>query len=109
MVRGKVDNARKKGEDDGSTTPMTEEGLLPFHLILEKIKHEPYFRWSSKMSSDASQRKQSLHYSYHREWGHTTEDYRFLQNHLSHLAKIGHLKKFLTSYQALDSNLQGFE
>ena len=32
----------------------------PIHRILEKLKHDPYFKWPSKMNSDASWRNQSL-------------------------------------------------
>lgn len=48
------------------------------HQILEKNKHEPYFKWPSNMGGDASQRNQSSNCSYHQEHGHTTEDYKVL-------------------------------
>lgn len=28
----------------------------PINQILEKLKHDPYFKWPSKMNSDASRR-----------------------------------------------------
>ena len=52
------------------------------YQIMEKIKNEPYFRWTNKMSGDVSWRNQNLFYSYHRDRGHTTEDYRTLKDHL---------------------------
>ena len=44
----------------------------PVHLILERIKHESYFCWPSKMGRDPTKRNQSLYYTYHRDKGHTT-------------------------------------
>ena len=38
---------------------------------------------------------QSLHYQYHQDWGHTTEDCRTLRDYLEQLVKIGKLKQFL--------------
>jgi len=67
----------------------------PVHQILEKIKNEPYFRWPNKMSGDPLRHNQSLHYLYHQEQGHTTEDCRTLWNHLEQLVKEGRLKPFL--------------
>lgn len=79
----------------------------PIHQILEKIKHEPYFKWLNKTGGDASQRNQSLNCSYHWKRGHTTEDCRVLRDHLNHLARTGHLNDFLSPNQALNPNPQG--
>ncbi|XP_030923425.1 uncharacterized protein LOC115950359 [Quercus lobata] len=65
------------------------------HQILEKIKNEPYFRWSNKMGGDSLRRNRSLHCLYHQEWGHTIEDCRTLWNHLEQLVKEGRLQQFL--------------
>ena len=35
------------------------------HQVLEKIKNEPYFKWSNKINGDPLRRNQSLHYQYH--------------------------------------------
>lgn len=43
------------------------------HKILEKIKHDPYFRWSGKMGKDPTRRNQNLYYTYHQDKEHTTE------------------------------------
>ncbi|XP_050250571.1 uncharacterized protein LOC126697564 [Quercus robur] len=37
----------------------------PVHRILDRIKHEPYFRWPNKMGGDPSRRNQSLYCTYH--------------------------------------------
>ena len=65
------------------------------HQVLEKIKNKPYFRWPDKMGGDLMKRNQSLHYQYHQEQGHTTEDCKTLWNHLKQLVKDGKLKQFL--------------
>ncbi|XP_023877205.1 uncharacterized protein LOC136070219 [Quercus suber] len=45
----------------------------PVHRIIDKIKHELYFRWSNKMGGDPSIRNQNLYCTYHKDRGHTTE------------------------------------
>ena len=57
----------------------------PIHQVLEKIKNEPYFKWSSKMAGDPMRCNQNLYCQYHQEPGHTTEDCRNLRNHLDQL------------------------
>ncbi|XP_075655167.1 uncharacterized protein LOC142625381 [Castanea sativa] len=47
------------------------------------------------MSGDASLRNQSLHYHYHQDKGHTTEECRTLRDHLSQLVRVGKLNHFL--------------
>ncbi|XP_075665758.1 uncharacterized protein LOC142635500 [Castanea sativa] len=87
---------------DFSSHPMTAETPLinslfkePVHHILEKIRHEPYFRPPYKMSGDASMRNQNLHCHYHQDKGHTTEDCRTLRDHLNQLVKAGKINHLL--------------
>ena len=37
----------------------------PVHKIIDRIKNEPFFRWSNKMGGDPSQRNQNLYCTYH--------------------------------------------
>ena len=37
------------------------------HHVLEKIKNNPYFKWSNKIGRDPMRRNQSLHCQYHQE------------------------------------------
>ncbi|XP_050255271.1 uncharacterized protein LOC126701198 [Quercus robur] len=67
----------------------------PLHKILEKVKHEPFFQWPSRMASDPSKCNQNLYCAYHREPGHTTDDCRNLKNHLDWLAREGKLMHLL--------------
>ncbi|XP_050248637.1 uncharacterized protein LOC126695881 [Quercus robur] len=67
----------------------------PVHKILDRIKHESYFRWPNKMGRDPSRRNQNLYCTYHRDKGHTTEQCRVLKDHLGQLVKVGHLKDFV--------------
>ncbi|XP_075633845.1 uncharacterized protein LOC142606366 [Castanea sativa] len=87
---------------DFSNCPMPAETPLvnslfkePIHQVLEKIRHEPYFRSPNKMSGDASARNQNLYCHYHQDKGHTTEDCRTLRDHLNQLAKAGKINHFL--------------
>ena len=65
------------------------------HRIFDRIKHEPFFRWSNKMGGDPSKRNQNLYCTYHQDKGHTTEHCRVLKDHLGQLVKAGHLKDFV--------------
>ncbi|XP_050248757.1 uncharacterized protein LOC126696010 [Quercus robur] len=67
----------------------------PVHRILDRIKHEPYFRWSNKMGGDPSRRNQNLYCTYHRDKGHTTEQCWVLKDHIGQLVKARHLKEFV--------------
>ena len=67
----------------------------PMHKIVNRIKNEPYFRWPNKMGGDPSRRNQNLYYTYHKDKGHTTEQYRVLKDHLEQLVKVGYLKEFI--------------
>lgn len=52
------------------------------HKIVDRIKNEPYFRWSNKIGSDPSRRNQNSNCTYHKDRGHTTEQCRVLKDHL---------------------------
>nr|XP_023879181.1 uncharacterized protein LOC111991623 [Quercus suber] len=67
----------------------------PVYKILDKIKHEPYFRWPNRMGGDPSRRNQSLYCTYHKDKGHTTEQCRVLKDHLRQLARAEYLKEFV--------------
>nr|XP_023887747.1 uncharacterized protein LOC111999864 [Quercus suber] len=67
----------------------------PTHRIVDKIKHEPYFRWPNKMGGDLSRKNQNLYCTYHKDKGHTIEQCRVLRDHIGQLAKARHLKEFV--------------
>ena len=67
----------------------------PIYQVLEKIKHEPYFKWPNKMGEDPTKRNQNLYYQYHQDRGHTIEECRTLQAFLDQLIKASKLKQFL--------------
>lgn len=67
----------------------------PVHRIVDGIKNEPYFQWPNKMGGDPLRRNQNLYYTYHKDKGHTTEQYRVLKDHLGQLVKAGNLKEFI--------------
>ncbi|XP_075640281.1 uncharacterized protein LOC142612035 [Castanea sativa] len=87
---------------DFTSHPKTAESPIvnslfkePVHHILEKIRHEPYFRPPNKMSGDASTRNQNLHCHYHQDKGHTTEKCRTLRDHLNQLIRPGKINHLL--------------
>lgn len=59
------------------------------HKILERIKHESYFRWPSKMGGDLTRKNQSLYYTYHRDKGHTIEQCKTFKDYIEQLVKPG--------------------
>ena len=63
--------------------------------VLEKIKNEPFFKWSNKMAGDPAKRNQNLYCHYHQEHGHSTKDCRNLWDHLDQLVGEGKLKSLL--------------
>ena len=67
----------------------------PVHKIVDRIKNEPFFRWSNKVGGNPSRRNQNLYCTYHRDKGHTTEQCRVLKDHLGQLVKAGYLKEFV--------------
>ena len=67
----------------------------PMHKILEKIKHESYFRWPDKMGGHPTRRNYNLYCVYHRDKGHTTKQCRTFKDHLKQLVKARHLKEFM--------------
>ena len=84
------------GQSESATSQVVNTVFKdPIHQVLEKIKNEPYFKWPNKMSGDPLRCNQSLYCQYHRKWGHTTEDYSTLWNHLEHLVKEGRLQHLL--------------
>ena len=74
----------------------------PVHKIIDRIKNEPFFRWSNKMGEDLSRTNQNLYCTYHRDKGHTTKQCQVLKDHLGQLVKAGYLKEFMA-----DSGNQG--
>ncbi|XP_030936229.1 uncharacterized protein LOC115961378 [Quercus lobata] len=81
----------------GTTNAQTVNAIFrePVHLVLEKIKNEPYFRWPNKMVGEPSKCYQNLYCQYHQDHGYTTENCKNLWNHLNQLVREGRLKHLL--------------
>jgi len=62
------------------------------HKILEKIMHEPYFRWPDKISGDSAKRNQNLYYTYHQENGHTAMQCRMFNDYFGTVGLRGAFK-----------------
>ena len=67
----------------------------PVQQVLEKIKNEPFFKWSNKMARNPMKCNQNLYCQYHQEPRHTTQDCRNLRNHLDQLVREGKLRHLL--------------
>ena len=65
------------------------------HRVPEKIKNEPFFKWSNKMAKNPTTQNLSLYCQYHQDQGHTTEECRNLWDHLEQLVQEGKLKELL--------------
>ena len=65
------------------------------HMIVDRVKNKPFFRWPNKIEGDPSQRNQNLYCTYHWDKGHMTEQCRVLKDHLGQLVKAGHFKEFM--------------
>ena len=58
---------RDFARQSGSTNTQTVNTVFKesVHQVLEKIKNEPFFKWSNKMAGDSMKRNQSLYCQYH--------------------------------------------
>ena len=65
------------------------------HKIIDRIKNESFFRWLNKMGGNSSRKNQNLYCTYHKDKGHTTEQYWVLKDHLGQLVKAVYLKEFV--------------
>ena len=85
---------RDFARQSGPTAPQVVNTVFrePVHQVLEKIKNEPYFKWSNKMGGGPMRHNQSLHCQYHQKRGHITKDCRTLWNHLEQLVRKGRLQ-----------------
>ncbi|XP_075665732.1 uncharacterized protein LOC142635471 [Castanea sativa] len=89
----RVEEDQQQGK--GKTKVVNTIFKEPVQQLLEKIRHESFFKWPNKMAGDLLKRNQNLHCHYHQERGYTTEDCRTLWNHLEQLVKEGKQKQFL--------------
>ncbi|XP_030958545.1 uncharacterized protein LOC115980436 [Quercus lobata] len=88
---------RDYSEQSGSTAVQAIHAMFrePLLKVLEKVKNEPFFQWSSRMAGDPSKRNQNLYCAYYQESSHTTDDWRNLKNHLDRLVREGKLRHLL--------------
>ena len=91
-VRGDISQGQYKSTNTQKVNTVFRELV---HQVLEKIKNEPFLKWSNKMAGDSMKRNQSLYCQYHQDHGHTIEDYRNLWNHLDQLVQEGKLRHLL--------------
>ncbi|XP_058219663.1 uncharacterized protein LOC131330182 [Rhododendron vialii] len=59
-------------------------------------KNQPYFKWPPSLGGDKdANRATNQHCSYHKDWGHVTEDCEMFKRHLDDLVSRGYLKEFI--------------
>ena len=85
-AKGKNPNGRAEGVNVAFKEPI--------HKILDRTKHESYFRWPNKMGRDLARRNQRLYCTYHRDKGHTTKQCKTFKDHLAQLVIAGHLREY---------------
>ncbi|KAH7862454.1 hypothetical protein Vadar_005027 [Vaccinium darrowii] len=69
---------------------------IPIYKMLYRIKNEQWFRRPPKMTGNPEKRRATnQHCSYHRDWGHMTEDCVEYKKFLDEKVAEGHLKEFL--------------
>ena len=74
------DYAEQPGSNNNQVVGAVFRELV--HQVLEKVKNESFFKWPNKMVGNPKKRNRNLYCQYHRDHGHTTEDYRSLWDHL---------------------------
>ncbi|XP_023890088.1 uncharacterized protein LOC112002162 [Quercus suber] len=62
----------------GFTNPQAVNAVFreSMHQVLNKIRNEPFFKWSNKMTGNPAKCNQNLYYQYHQDHGHTMKDCR---------------------------------
>ncbi|XP_030933703.1 uncharacterized protein LOC115959451 [Quercus lobata] len=96
----RYNNSRPRRDFAGQLRPTNTQAVNavfrePVHQVLEKVKNEPFFKWSNKMVGKPLRRNQNLYCQYHQDQGHTTKDCRNLWDHLDQLVQEGKLKHLL--------------
>ncbi|XP_065621014.1 uncharacterized protein LOC136063912 [Quercus suber] len=96
--RVEEDQQQGKGKDKSGSINLQAVNTVfkePVHQVLEKIKNEPFFKWSNKMVGNPERRNHNLYCQYHQDHGHITEDCRSLWDHLDQLVCEGKLRHLL--------------
>ncbi|XP_059658625.1 uncharacterized protein LOC132304945 [Cornus florida] len=73
--------------------------------VLMQIQDDPSLKWLSKLKSDPSRRPRDKYCRFHRDHGHTTEDYIDLKNQIKNLTRRGHLRRFMVGDDRRGTNL----
>jgi hypothetical protein len=66
---------------------------------MAEIKNKPFFSWPAPLSGNPSKRDPNKYCTYHKEKGHMTERCFSLKQHQDQLAKMGHLRRYLSDGQ----------
>ncbi|KAH7847010.1 hypothetical protein Vadar_020735 [Vaccinium darrowii] len=99
-ITGRKDYTQQKKEkadsDPKSYFSVMATFNIPIYKMLYRIKGEQWFRRPPKMTGNPEKRRATnQHCSYHRDWGHMTEDCVEYKKFLDEKVAKGHLKEFL--------------
>jgi hypothetical protein len=78
-----------------------------FTEVVMAIKGDLAFRWPVKMKLDPYKRDRSKFCEYHREHGHSIEDYIVLHREVENFVRNGRFVRFLAQERIREANLQG--
>ena len=91
---GKFNRSKRKRNEDGFkgvNTVFTK----PIHKIMFNIQDKPYFEWLRAMGGNPATRDKKLRCSYHKDFGHKTENCLTLKKFLEGLVNKGHLAEYI--------------
>nr|POF03053.1 hypothetical protein CFP56_70075 [Quercus suber] len=69
--------------------------LMPVDKILMQIKDNPALKWPKPLSLSSKWRDIKKYYSFHKDHGHYTDEYRDLKEQIEELIQRGKLQKFV--------------
>ena len=74
---------------------------VPIYRMVFPMSSEPFWKWPAKQGGNKAELEATgLKCSYHREYGHRTEDCRMYKQYLEELVEAGHLKQYLAQPNA---------
>jgi hypothetical protein len=91
IERKNISSSNRREERPSGFTPLN----MSIDQVLLQIQDHPYIRWPGKLCSDPAKRSKDLYCRFHRDHGHTTEDYFALKQQIEALIRQGKLGKFV--------------
>lgn len=97
--KAKSEPTKEKPAPDPKSFRINTVFKEPIYRIPHQIKKLPYFKWLRRQGGDKeAKRATNQHYSYHKDWGHMTEDFEMYKKHLDDLVAQLYLKEFIEEW-----------